>query len=186
MKYRMLAVTVALGALVASNAMAQSSLGLKSLGVAVGYVSPENLDGTLGFGVFADHGTIAPRIGLESRIDYWGWSQSAFGAKTSINDMAVGARSKYYFSVVNPAVRPFVGAGLGMHFLHAKVSIPSQGGFPAMSVEDSSTKLGLDLGGGVAMSVAPRTQLLGELWYGVISDVNQFSLRVGMSHKLGL
>jgi hypothetical protein len=186
MKSRILAVTLALCALSVSSAWAQSSLGLKSLGVAVGFVSPENLDGTFSFGVFADHGTIAPRIGLESRIDYWGWSESAFGAKTSVTDIAVGARGKYYFSVVHSPIRPFAGAGLGMHFLNAKVSVPAQGGFPAMSIEDSSTKLGLDLGGGLAMPVAPRTELLGEIWYGVVSDISQFSLRVGMSRKLGL
>jgi len=185
MKRRMFALVLALSALVASNAMAQSSLGLKSLGVAAGFVSPENLDGTFSFGVFADHGTIAPRIGLESRIDYWGWSESAFGVKSSVSDIVVGARGKYYFSVVSPTLRPFAGAGLGMHFLHAKVSIPSQPGFPAMTAEDSSTKLGLDLGGGVAMPVAPGTELLGEMWYGVVSDVSQFSIRVGMSRKLG-
>ncbi len=185
MKRRILTVTVALCALTASSAMAQSNLGLKNLGVAVGFVSPENLDGTFSFGVFADHGTIAPRIGLESRVDYWEWSESAFGAKTSVSDIAVGARGKYYFSVINPKVRPFAGAGLGMHFLHAKVSVPAQPGFPAMSIEDSSTKLGLDLGGGLAMPVAPRTELLGEIWYGVISDISQFSFRVGMSRKLG-
>ena len=50
--------------------------------------------------------------------------------------------------------------------------------------EDSATKLGLDLGGGIAAAVSPRASLLGELWYSVVSDVSQFSLRCGMSYSL--
>jgi hypothetical protein len=53
-----------------------------------------------------------------------------------------------------------------------------------MTVEDSATKLGLDLGGGLAAAVSPRANLLGELWYSVVSDVSQFSLRCGMSYSL--
>jgi Outer membrane protein beta-barrel domain len=185
MKRNVFALTLALTALAATSAMAQSDLGIKNLGVAAGYVSPENLDGVFSFGVFADHGTIAPRWGLESRIDYWGWSQEAFGAKTSVSDVAIGARTKYYFEVANPKFRPYAGAGLGMHFISSKVDIPASGGFPALSASDSQTKLGVDLGGGVSMPISPRSDLLGELWYGIISDVSQFSMRVGMSYKLG-
>jgi hypothetical protein len=54
-----------------------------------------------------------------------------------------------------------------------------------MQVEDSATKLGLDIGGGVSTPIGPRSDLLGEAWYGIVSDVSQFSLRVGMSYRLG-
>jgi hypothetical protein len=71
-----------------------------------------------------------------------------------------------------------------MHFIGAEATMAIPG-FPTTTVEDSQTKLGLDLGGGMAMSVSPRTDLLGELWYGVVSDVSQFSLRCGLSYKFG-
>jgi opacity protein-like surface antigen len=87
--------------------------------------------------------------------------------------------------VKNPKVRPYAGVGLGMHFIHSEVTIPAGGGFPAMTADASRTKLGLDLGGGVATAVNPRSDLMGELWYGIISDVSQFSMRVGMSFKIG-
>ena len=94
MKRIHLLVLVAAFGLAASPAWAQSDLGFKRLGAAVGYVSPEDLDGTIGFGAFADLGTITPRIGLEARMDYWSQSEEAFGAEASISDLTLGARGK--------------------------------------------------------------------------------------------
>lgn len=185
MKRTSLFLAFAACALVAPAAMAQSNLGLKNLGVAVGLVSPENVDATFSIGAFADWGTIAPRIGLESRLDYWTHSENSFGIDASIHDVTLGARGKYFFEVANPKIRPFAGAGLGLHFIGAEVAIPPQGGFPAMKASDSQTKLGLDLGGGFATAISPRADFLGEVWYGVVPDVSQFSLRAGLSYKLG-
>ena len=185
MKRFVLFLAVLLCAFVAPAARAQSDLGLKNLGVAIGYVSPENLDGTFSFGGFADWGKMAPNIGLETRLDYWSWSESAFGAETSVHDLTVGARGKYYFATSNPRVRPFAGTGLAIHFIGSEVTIPASPGFPAMSAKDSQNKLGLDLGGGIATPINERTDFLGEAWFGIVSDVSQFSLRAGLSYKLG-
>lgn len=181
---RALLFTLVACTLATGSAVAQSDLGLKNLGVAVGFVSPEDLGGTFSLGVFADHGTIAPRIGLESRIDYWSASEETFGNEVKVSDIALGARAKYFFPVANPSIRPFAGGGLALHFVHAEVTIPAQFGFPEMTADDSETKLGLDLGGGLAMPVNPRWDFLGELWYGIVSDVGQFSMRAGLSYKL--
>jgi opacity protein-like surface antigen len=185
MKRIVLWVVLAACAVISQEARAQSDLGLKGVGAAIGFVSPENVDGVFSFGVFADNGMITPKIGLESRLDYWSHSEESFGAKASVSDMTLGARGKYYFEVTNPKIRPFAGAGLGIHFLHAEVTIPAGGGFPEETIEDSSTKLGLDLGGGLTTPINPRTNFNAELWYGIVSDVSQFSLRVGMVYALG-
>jgi hypothetical protein len=185
MKRAVAVLSLVLSVLAASSALAQSDLGLKQLGIAAGYVSPENLDGTGSFGVFADHGTIAPNIHLESRADYWGWSQNSLGVESKVSDIAVGVRTKYHFEVKNSKISPYAGVGVGMHFLHSEATIPAGGGFPAETVSDSRTKLGLDLGGGLSTAVSPRADLMGELWYGVVTDVSQFSMRVAMSFKLG-
>jgi opacity protein-like surface antigen len=184
MKRKVTLLALALGLLTAQQAMAQSDLGFKRMGAAVGYVSPENLDGTFSLGVFADMGTITPAISLEPRLDFWSQSEQAFGAEASIRDIALGARGKYHFPTSNPDVRPFAGAGLALHFLNSEVSITVPG-FPTISDSQSSTKLGFDFGGGVATSLSPRADLTGELWYGLVSDASQFSLRVGLSFKLG-
>ena len=185
MKRNVFFLVLAALAVVAPAALAQSDLGLKRVGLALGYVDPEQLGGTFSVGIFADHGTIAPRVGLESRLDYWGSTDESFGAKASIRDVSIGTRGKYYFEVTNPKLRPFAGAGLGLHFLKATVTTPAQFGFPALTVEGTSTKLGLDFGGGVATAFGPRTDLLAEAWFGVVDGANTFSLRVGLSHKLG-
>jgi opacity protein-like surface antigen len=170
------------------NAIADADLGFKALGVRAGMVSPENVDATLGFGVFADLGQMTPEIKLEPYMDYWSISQDFGVGTSSLRDVAIGARGKYMFPS-SSNIRPFAGAGLGLHLLHSEVDVPAQdiGGFviPAQHAEDSTTRLGLDLGGGLEVPVNPRTNFLGEVWYGIVSDVGQLSLKVGMSWQLG-
>lgn len=185
MKRNSLLLALAFIVLAAPVASAQSNLGLKRIGPAFGFVSPENVDATVTFGAFADLGTIAPRIGLESHLDYWTHSENSFGVDAHIHDVTLGARGKYFFETSNPKIRPFAGAGLALHFIGAEVAIPAVGGAPATSVSDSQTKLGLDLGGGIATPINPRADFLGEAWYGVVSDISQLSLRAGVSFKVG-
>lgn len=181
----LLTLTLASLALAAPAAMAQSDLGLKRIGASIGLVDPEALGTTFGIGVFADHGTLTPNINLESRIDYWGQSESFFGTETSFRDIALGVRGKYNFETSNPKLRPFLGAGLGLHLLKAEVTIPPQFGFPGSTVEASSTEVGVDLGGGISTPLSPKTDLLGETWFGIVDGANSFSLRAGLSYKLG-
>jgi opacity protein-like surface antigen len=185
MKRNVLLLTLALCAMTAPVAMAQSDIGFKAIGGAVGFVSPENMDGTFSIGALADLGTITPDIGLEAHLDYWSWSETAFGVEATARDITLGARGKYYFEVANSKIRPFAGAGLAFHFIRAEVTTPPFGGQPAETVSDSQTKLGLDLGGGLATPINPRVDFLGELWYGIVSDVSQFSLRAGLAFKVG-
>ena len=56
---------------------------------------------------------------------------------------------------------------------------------PGMTIEDSQTRLGLDLGGGLSAPVSNQVDFLGEAWFGLVSDVNQFSLKVGAMYKFG-
>jgi opacity protein-like surface antigen len=191
MKRVMFVLIAALCTLAPQSATAKSDLGLQRLGGSLGVVSPENTDTALGLGLNADWGTFAPSWRLESHMEYWSKSQSVFGGgEASLHDFAVGARAKYFFSVSHSSVRPFAGGGLGLHFVHAEVSYPAMdlgGGLivPATSVGDSSTKLGLDLGGGIETSLSPRTTLVADCWYGLVSDVNQFTARVGLSWAVG-
>jgi len=180
---RVLLLVLAAGVLSAQGAAAESSIGLRAIGGSLAYVSPDNLDGTIAFGVFADLGRVAPPVGLEPRIEYWSQSQEAFGTKASVHDLTLGMRGKYYCPVEKTKVRPFAGAGLGFHFIKAEATV-SAPGFPTMSSEASDTKLGLDLGGGIVTGLSPKVDLNAELWYGIVSDINQLALRVGISSKL--
>src|SRR5262249_39139042 len=130
------------------NAWAQSNLHLESGGFEAGLVSPENTNGTVGVTGFLNLGTVAPRVRLTSYLDFWSDSQSAFDTKATESDIALSFRGTYQFPVTSPKLQPFAGAGLGIHFVHAKVDAFDPFSGTTMTAEDSSTKLGLDIGGG--------------------------------------
>ena len=176
---------LALGVLAAQQAMAQSNIGFRRIGASLAYVSPEDIDATFGFGAFADLGQITPEIQLEPGIEYWSQSEGAYGSEVSIRDISVGARAKYFFEVQNSKIRPFAGGGLGLHFLHAEASVTLPG-FPTVTSEDSETRLGLDLGGGMETPLSPKVDFHAEAWYGIVSDASRLALRVGLSTKLGM
>jgi hypothetical protein len=54
---------------------------------------------------------------------------------------------------------------------------------PGFTAEDSATKLGLDLGGGASTPLSRTTNLFGEIWY-TAADIDQMSMKVGVSFKL--
>jgi opacity protein-like surface antigen len=177
-----------LGLFAVSDAMAQSNLGLKAAGLEVAVVNPEDMDATIGFAALADLGTIIPNLMLEANLGYWSTSEEAYGMEASIRDIAVGARAKYLFNISNSRIRPFAGGGLSVHFVSAEMTIPEQDFMgiivPGSSASDSSTKLGLDLGGGLYAPMTPRMNFVTELWAGVVNDVNQLAFRVGVMYDL--
>lgn len=192
MRNRLVALAVVVFCTVgAQSALAQSDLGLTAAGVNVGMVDPEGVDATLGFGVFADLGTIAPQFRLSTHLDYWSKSEDAgFGAEASVHDVSLMARGRYMIPVESPKFQPFVGAGMGLHFVSAEVSIPDVdlgGGviIPGMTVSDSSTELGIDFGGGFSTPISPSADLSGELWYSIVDQFDQVALKVGVAFKLG-
>lgn len=188
MKLAVCGVLAAICMLGAQNARAQSDIGFKRIGASAGLVNVEDVDATVGIGVFADLGTMSPTLKLEPYLDFWSKSEDSGGAEVSVRDIAIGARGKYMFET-SSSVRPFAGAGLGLHFVHAEVDVPEQnfGGFiiPALHAEDSSTKLGLDVGGGIETPLNATTDFLAQGWYTFVSDVAQLSLKVGLSWKMG-
>lgn len=174
--------------LVVSNAAAQTDLRFRGAGVEVGLVNPEDIDATFGFGALVDLGTIVPRLQLEAHLDYWSKSQDEYGVEFSVRDIAVGAKAKYLFDVPTTKIQPFAGGGLGLHFVNAEMTIPEQNIMgiivPGSSASDGSTKLGLDLGGGFYAPMTPNMNFVTEMWAGIVSDVNQFALKVGVLYNL--
>jgi opacity protein-like surface antigen len=183
LKKSMIALLALCSCVIASqDAMAEGNLGLRAAGVQVGMVNPEDVDATLGFGAFADWGSLTPNIKLVSHLDYWSKSEGSapFGEAT-IRDVALSMRGKYMFPVSSSTFQPFAGVGIGLHFLNAKVEVP---GFPA--IEDGTTKIGFDFGGGFSRPINPRMDFQAETWYGVVDGFNQFSLKGGLAFKLGM
>ena len=174
--------------LAVSNATAQSDLRFKGAGLEVGVVNPEDLATTIGFGAVVDLGTVVPRVMLEAYLGYWSKSEEEFGIEASVRDLAVGTHAKYLFDVPSTKIRPFAGGGISVHFVSAEVVIPDQNVMgiiiPGSSASDSSTKLGLDLGGEFYAPMTPNMNFVTEIWAGIVSDVNQLALKVGVLYNL--
>lgn len=165
---------------------AQANLGFKGVGVRAGMVDPENLDATLVFGIFTDMGTFHPKVSFETYIDYWSWSENIAGLDMSYRDIALGAKTEYMFDV-SPVVRPFAGAGLSLHFLKAEMGMDFSSlgvpGVPTYTMSDSETRLGFDIGGGIRANASEKIDFIGEVWYGLVSDINQLGVTAGLLFK---
>jgi len=175
---------------VSQNAWAKTDLGWRSIGVNAGFVDPDNVDGTVGFGAFANLGNLSPDVRLQPNVGYWSKSQEFGGDKASISDISLSTRALYMFRGTSPKFRPYAGAGLGLHMVKAKVEMAAQdmgGGviIPAMEASDTSTKLGLDLVGGFTTPLSRKNDLCVDLGYTAVSDVAHFSMKAGVSFDLG-
>jgi opacity protein-like surface antigen len=175
---------------VSQNARASSDLGLKAIGGDVGFVDPDNVDGTLGFGAFANLGNLAPDWRLAPHLGYWSKSEEFDGDKVSIRDISLTARGLYMFHTSSRKLQPYAGAGLGLHMVRGKVEMAEQdmgGGFiiPAQEFSDTQTKVGLDLGGGFTTPLSEKTDFCLDLWYTAVSDVGHISMKAGVSFDLG-
>lgn len=173
--------TAAVVVLCFSNVMAAAEIGFNGIGGRLALVDPEDIDATIGFGVFVDLGTITPDVHLEAGIDYWGKSMDLpFDSEVKFRDIILGARAKYVFSLENSNLKPFAGGGLAIHLFHSEIDLPSGG-----STDDSETRIGLDLGGGVAFALNEKADVTAEGWYRIVSDVSQLVLQVGVLYHLG-
>jgi opacity protein-like surface antigen len=178
------AMALAICAFAVQDATAESNMGLKALGGNVGLVSPEDIDETVGFGIFADWGNLSPSWQLGSNLDVWSKSEDlGFGGDVSIRDISFSTRAKYLFAVSSPKFQPFVGGGLGLHFLRAEVEF-SDPFFGDESYSDTQTELGLDLGGGFRTPLGASSELAGDLWYSIVDDFSQLSLKMGVAFRM--
>jgi hypothetical protein len=181
-------ITVLLAALAlivgASATPAAAKIALTGIGGHLDYVDPENIDAVLGFGGLVDLGTITPEIGLEANVDYWSKSYD-FGLEgITFRLISIGGTGKYYFAMKDSPLRPFAGAGLALHLAHSSFDYPA--GYDAIFVKDASdSKIGIDLCGGTLYGLSPKLDLLGELRYRLVSDVNQIVLRAGIIYRMG-
>jgi opacity protein-like surface antigen len=176
------ALCLLLCAAVVADGHAETDIGFKGVGGRLSFVSPDNIDGTIGFGGVVDLGTFAPRVGFGATLDMWFSSQSV----ADFRDIIFGANSRYKFEVKNnPKLKPYAGGGLALHFFHSKIPAQTIGFITIPEVSDTSTKLGVDLFGGTAYEVSPKLDITGELMYRIVSDVGQFVISGGVIYYFG-
>jgi len=162
-----------------SASFGQAVLGFKGIGGKLGLVDPENLSATIGFGAFADLGTLVPQLKLEGNLDLWSKSKEAGGAESSVRDLTFGGTVKYIFPTANPKLSPYAGGGLGLHLVRVKVKIPFLG-----ESSETDTKIGLRFVGGVFVNLAPQIDGMGEFRYWLVEDANALAILAGIVYKL--
>ena len=155
-----------------------------SVGVEAGLVNTEveELDNTWMAGVFMDFGLPMLNFYVEPFLNYWSWSDEV-GVGSSATDMTfsdwtVGGNLK--MAIPTPSmVRPFVGAGVSAHVLKSEVDMGTVGTFDA-----SDTKVGFQLGGGLSIDAGESWSIIGQSWYHIVEDFNQWSIRGGVAWSL--
>jgi opacity protein-like surface antigen len=190
---RVVALGIALAAItgllaMAPQALAQSTtstssrsnenigLGFKGLGARIGLVDPENASSTVDLGVHIDAGEFARNIRLMPLVEYWSVGQDVGPYNADLKDFSLGADLNLDFPLQDSRVTPYAGGGLGLHWLKSSTSVPNV-------PDQSDTKLGLSLLGGVRTDAMPNLALFGELRYNFVSDFNQLKILGGFTYR---
>lgn len=178
-------VALILAVLALSASAASAAPGIRGIGFSAGYISPKDADGTFGFGAFADIGLPIPSLTISPYADYWKTSESfSDGSEASARDIVVGAHGLYTIGLPNPAISPFLGAGAGLHFTRAEIDFGSSGLFSGSSFDQSDSKLGFDVGGGLGAGLGP-IQLRGEGWYTFVNEFDYWTVKLGLMFPIG-
>ncbi|HLQ67735.1 MAG TPA: outer membrane beta-barrel protein [Candidatus Limnocylindrales bacterium] len=151
-------------------------LGFKGIGARIGLVDPEGASSTVDLGVHIDAGELARNIRIAPIVEYWSVGQDVGPYNADLKDFSLGADLNIDFPLQDSRVTPYAGGGLGLHWIKATTNVPN-------IADQSETKLGLNIQGGVRTDVMPNLALFGELRYNFVSDANQLKLLGGFTYR---
>lgn len=116
-------------------------------------------------------------IELMPTVEYWRNANNVepFGIRTTRKDATLGADIRYAFR--RTGTRPYVGAGIALHFLSSSVDAPSLGLFDET---DALVKGGISLLGGLAFPLTSRFENFLELKYHHVPDYRQIKINWGL------
>ncbi len=150
-------------------------------GIRAGYVSPKDIDNTIGFGAEVGFSTPVPNLSLNLEGNYWskGWNETALGStwEMQLSDINFGLSGKYEFVAVPNKFFPYLGAGAGMHILKSEVTILNM----AASVTDN--KVGAHVFGGFRVPFTPIVSAFVEARYTVV-DPDYLGVYGGLNYNL--
>ena len=111
-------------------------------------------------------------------IEYWrnGTSVEPFGITTSRKDATLGADIRYSFK--GEGWRPYLGGGLGVHFLATDVDAPSLG---LHNQRDSVIKGGLSALAGITFPLTKHVDNFVELKYHQLRGYSQLKFNMGIA-----
>jgi opacity protein-like surface antigen len=159
-----------------------AQIGLKGLGVQVGYVSPEDpIESTIGFGARVDLGTLSNKnIAVGAMVNYWSKEYDLAGANISISQIAILPYAHFQFSSGGSAV-PYVGGGIGFQRGSSESTTDVFG--TTFTASSSSTGLAYFGAGGVKMNFSNSMSGFAEAAY-MMGDINSLNLLVGLMFSL--
>ena len=118
-------------------------------------------------------------IELLPTIEYWRNSSNigAFGIDATRKDATIGVDGRYRFHVGN--WEPYLGLGVGVHFLSAEVNAPQLG---LNDASDSLVKGGLTVLGGLNFEITESVSNFLELKFHDVSDYRQLKFNWGLGY----
>ena len=135
---------------------------------------------------------LSARVGLRSTrivegfdllpyVEYWRNSTriEPFGITSTRKDATLGADARYSFR--REGWRPYVGAGLGVHFLSTEVDAPSLG---LDHANDSVIKGGLSALAGITFPLTRHLDNFMELKYHHVPGYSQVKINMGIAWEL--
>jgi opacity protein-like surface antigen len=147
-----------------------------SLGLGVGLVKPSDVDST--FWVTANYRfRLGDRLWLEPEAGYWKKGDDVPGVDVSIEDLNFGLNA--ILAMPSGGLEPWIGAGLGLHLVKGVVGVDGVG----FDFDETETKLGLHLLGGLDFGLTDAFDLFAALRYDIVSDLNQFKAYGGLRYK---
>jgi len=151
-------------------------LGFRGIGARIGFVDPEDASSTVVWGAHVDAGTLVRNVHLVPSFEYWSAGAEVGGLSTDLSDLTVAADINVDFPLQDARITPYLGGGLGVHFLSADSNVPGEEG-------GDDTKFGLNLQGGMRNQLMPNLNIFGELRYSFVSDAGQLKLVGGFTYQ---
>lgn len=202
MKRTMVCVVALVNILLLSNGTSHAVTGL-GIGLRIGRAkvddpnTGESMDGVTMFGAQLKIGTL-PIIDLEASAEYarkkYSYSYSVAGqdlieADVTYHHVSLNGSAKYNLSVAISPIKPYLGAGLGMHFMSSSVNLPGVAYEIPLDTDYSESKTGAHVLGGLLLSFPLfPLELFAEGRYSVIftedESSKETSLYGGFTFKL--
>lgn len=163
----------------AAPAFAQTDdvgMGLKGIGVRLGLTDPEDASSALMYGVHVDAGSLVRNVHIIPSLEYWSVGNDVGIYNADYSDLAVKVDVNFDFPLQDQRLVPYLGGGIGFHRLKFESNAPGD-------FDDTETKLGLSVQGGMRNDFTPNLSLFGELGYSFVEDANQLRLLGGLTYK---
>src|SRR5262249_19738826 len=178
---RMLAMFVALSPMVPAAALAAGALTSVEGMTSTVFQHRQSSFSGIGLRVQVHPAQLIEGVTLMPTLEYWRNTSniSSFGIESTRRDAALGVDARYDFP--RQGFRPYVGAGMALHFLSNRVDAPSLG---LNDATDSMIKGGLTALGDVNFGIAGKLSNLIELKYHHVPKQSQLKINWGLSYGL--